>query len=196
LVLEHLSRRDLPLSTYLQGEELWLRDSVSRLLLYDFIEIQGTTYQVTGKGLDCLANLQKRATRLIAELDIYSAVDLQSGEFAFSRYHELSKQAWELYIDQERFTDLRLAVAEYKQMDLHEVVYLTLFIQKRFDTATSGWEYYLATGDMWREMLCIVEHFISWKQIGDAPEMIIQEIIKRGKDVMVKITEVENSALI
>ena len=77
-------------------------------------------YVHTQKGLEKLENLKKRYEEYLAHFDLFCAVDLESGEFAFEKIFELDDEEWELYVNDERFVDRTIRLWDVFINSLHQ----------------------------------------------------------------------------
>ena len=64
-----------------------------------------------------VVRFKDRYQDFLKNFDCYCAVDLGEGEFAFEEFWEYEDEdEWCSYLDQERWEDLRVAVAEFKKL--------------------------------------------------------------------------------
>ena len=84
------------------------------LVTRGYVEIdENGQLDVTSTGRDVKTSFVDRHRRYLVDYDVFSAVDLGEGEFAFARYHDFpDAHGWQAYLNQDRFEDLRVAVAE------------------------------------------------------------------------------------
>src|SRR6202012_3566476 len=100
----------------------------------------------------------KRYTEYLKVYDVFSFVDLEKGEFAFARYYDFdSDEAWLSFTDNERFDDLRIAVAIFKKLDPAEIVFMSFINENRFDTTAAGRQIDLVSDNSWKEIEEICE---------------------------------------
>ncbi len=140
-----------------------------------------------------------RYTEYLKVFDIYCAVDLETGEFAFARYFEFEDEAqWDEFLEDDRWDDLRLAVAEFKKIDPVEIVFMSFLNEDRFGRDETGWQFDLLLGTVWDEILNICSTAIKWEDLdyedGEAvvsAEDVMQDIIRQGTEIMITLLKKE-----
>ena len=171
-------------------------DSVLEPLFIDlmskgYVQTAGINYQATAKGQEVFDTFMKRYTEYLKVYDIYSYVDLEKGEFAFSRYYDFdSDEAWDSFIDNERFDDLRIAVALFKKLDPAEIVFMSYINENRFDTSSNGWQMDLVSDNDWKEIEEICKTAIKPEEVG---EDAMVDMINQGSELMMKLMEEEQN---
>jgi hypothetical protein len=186
-------------------DEKCLADVVKILFQERLIEIRGAYYEATEEGKRRVRAFRQRYEEYLTVFDIFCAVDLASGEFAFSRYYDFADDAsWRAYLDQERWEDLRVAVAMHKGLDPVEIVFMSYVLEGRFDAWGDGrWEFAMLSGEIWNEILSVVNSNLHPSQLGYQiadpndptgqrkisvlPEDVMNDLIKRGADVMLEL---------
>jgi len=94
------------------------------LMSREYIDIHDGYYRAADKGREVLSRFMAKYTEFLHVFDVYCAVDLERGEFAFARYFDFdSDSSWKSYLNKEYWEDLRIAVAEFKKIDPVEVVF-------------------------------------------------------------------------
>ncbi|MBU2512232.1 hypothetical protein KJ966_12910 [bacterium] len=177
------SDRDLePLLVYMMSREYMRLD-------------QENYYTPTQKGVDKLDNLKQRYEEYLAHFDLYCAVDLERGEFAFEKIFELDDDQWDEYINQERFVDLRIAVAWFKKINPSDFVFLSFLKEGRFDTERSNWQFDLLSGLIWEQVEEIIDSAIQIEDLTFTTEgnetitgeMVIEDIVRQGAKLSEKL---------
>ncbi len=172
-----------------------------------YIKLEGTTYVPTSKGRDILSKFLKRYDEFRKAFEVYSRVDVQTGEFAYEKFFEIEEDAdWGAYKDEDRFEDLRLTIAAFKGMDPLECAVLIFMSEGEFDTQKKGWEFELTSTLIWDDAETLVKESKDIKHLsyededGDevSGESVIEDIIKQGAELLVNIktTEAEIDAQI
>jgi len=184
----------------LEGNDQDLEPVLEWLLMKEYIEIRNQErYVPNEKGREVLKRFLARYTEYLKVFDIYSAVDLQTGEFAFASYLDFEDNAsWKNFLNDDRWDDLRLAVAEFKKLDPVEMVFMSFLNEDRFGRDETGWQFDLLLGNIWDEILRICNTAISWKDLGYEDERgsvnakdVITDIIKQGSALMIKLLKRE-----
>jgi len=95
---------------------------------------------------------------------------------------------------EERWEDLRAAVAEFLNLDPVELTFMSFINEDRFDTSEEGWQSDLASNDIWDEILDICNSNLSWKDLGDdeSDDSVIKDILDQGSKLMIKLRQQED----
>ena len=152
-----------------------------------YVQTAGINYAVTQKGQEIFDTFMTRYSEYLKVYDVFSFVDLEKGEFAFSRYYDFeSDDAWFEYTDNERWDDLRIAVALFKKLDPAEIVFMSFINEDRFDTTAAGWQMDLMSDNEWKEIEAICDTAIKPEEVG---EDAMIDMIKQGSDLMMELME-------
>jgi hypothetical protein len=176
--------------TVANGDDQVLEPLFIELMSKGYVQTSGMNYQVTAKGQEAFNTFMKRYTEYLKVFDVYSYVDLEKGEFAFARYFDFdSDAAWDNYKNDERFDDVRIAVAVFKKIDPAEIVFMSFINENRFDATAAGWQMDLVSDNTWAEIEEICSTAIKPEDVGtDAME----DMINQGSDLMIKLLEEES----
>ena len=170
-------------------EDMVLAPLFTDLLSKGYLQTSGINYQVTARGQDVYNIFMKRYTEYLKVYDIFSYVDLEKGEFAFARYFDFdSDDAWADFTNDERFDDLRIAVAMFKKIDPAEIVFMSFINENRFDTTTPGWQMDLVLDIVWNEIEDICNTAIKPDEVG---EDAMLDMISQGSELMIQLLEEE-----
>ncbi|MBW2184195.1 MAG: hypothetical protein JRF49_10075 [Deltaproteobacteria bacterium] len=184
----------------LEGNEEDLEPVLEWLLMKEYIEIRNQErYVPNEKGREVLKRFLARYTEYLKVFDIYCAVDLQAGEFAFASYLDFEDNAsWKNFLNDDRWDDIRLAVAEFKKLDPVEIAFMSFLNEDRFGRDETGWQFDLLLGNIWDEIILICNTAIRWEDLGYEDEKgsvsaedVITDIIKQGSALMIKLLERE-----
>jgi hypothetical protein len=171
------------------GDDSVLEPLFIELISKGYIKTSGINYQITDKGQQVLDTFMKRYTEYLKVYDVFSFVDLEKGEFAFARYYDFdSDDAWADFTNNERFDDLRIAVALFKKLDPAEIVFMSFINEDRFDTKSTGWQMDLVSDGLWKEIEEICQTAIKPEEVG---EDAIVDMIGQGAELMIKLMEEE-----
>lgn len=105
-------------------------------MFYDrqYIDVDGTRYVPTDRGREVLERFRARYTEFLQAYEVFSAVDLEAGVFAWASANEYADDAaWRAFVDQPRFEDLRVAVVAFKGLDPREAVFMAALHAGEFD---------------------------------------------------------------
>jgi hypothetical protein len=152
-------------------------------------------YTPRQKGIDKLDNLKQRYEEYLAHFDLFCAVDLEQGEFAFEKIFELDDDQWDAYINQERFVDLRIAVAWFKKINPADFVFLSFLKEGRFDTERPNWQFDLLSGLIWEQVEEIIDSAIQIEELAYnvdeeeivSGEAVIEDVIRQGAKLSEKL---------
>jgi len=146
-------------------------------------------YDITAKGKEVFDNFMQRYAEYLKVYDVFSFVDLEKGEFAFSRYFDFdTDDAWDNFKKDERFDDLRIAVAQFKKVNPADIVFMSFINENRFDTSSTGWQMDLVSSNTWSGIEAIIKTAI---QSSDVAEDALIDMIKQGSDLMISLMEEE-----
>ncbi len=174
----------------LRGDDLFLEPFLKAMLEKGFLRIDKNSYVPTEQGRNEIVNLYDKYTDYLKMYDIYCAVDLSNGEFAFSsmaRFDttEEGNAAWGEFLSDPRFSDVRVAVTDFKKIDPTEVVFMSFLNEARFNCDCEHWQNELTTGAIWNEIEEICNTAITVDYL--VSEGVIENIIKEGTKVCLAI---------
>ena len=131
----------------------------------------------TEQGRRVYEQLVGQLDSYVTHFDVYASVDLEEGAFADPDTDLLEDNRW---------SDLRVAVAEHKGIDPHRVVFLALLSAEAF-FENPEWRFDLAVGSLFDELETTVQDQISVEELGYeddkgavSGEDVIADIIERG----------------
>jgi hypothetical protein len=175
--------------TVANGDDSVLEPLFIELMSKGYVTTSGMNYVVTAKGQEAFDTFMKRYTEYLKVYDVFSFVDLEKGEFAFARYFDFeTDDAWIDFTNNERFDDLRIAVAIFKKIDPAEIVFMSFINENRFDTASAGWQMDLISDNEWNEIEEICNTAIKPDEVG---EDAMLDLIGQGSELMIKLLEEE-----
>ncbi|MBC2607196.1 hypothetical protein [Pelagicoccus albus] len=192
-LLEYMINAPKVFQLMLEDGEEDLESILEWLLVRDLIEIKDQErYAPTEKGRKALEKFMGRYSDFLTFFDVFCAVDLGEGSFAFADYYSFDgEDAWRNYLAQERWEDLRVAVANYKGIDPVEIVFMSFLNEGRFGRTETGWEFDLLLGSVWDEILQICNSALQVEQLGydddegEVPgEAVIQDVIAQGLNLI------------
>ena len=196
VLLDLMIEQNYTFSVLLEGPDRDLEPLFVYMLGKDYLDVdQKNMYIPTTYGMEKLDNLHKRYEEYLAHFDIYSAVDLEQGAFAFEHMFDMDDDEWEPYINQDNFADLRIAVAWYKKMNPTDIVFLSFLKEGQFETDRSNWQFDLLSGLIWNQIEEVIDTAI---QIEDLEyrtenneiipgEAVVEDVIRQGAQLNVKL---------
>ena len=164
--------------------------------LLNFMESRGTLtleednyYKVTDKGHEVYQDLVKQLEAYVTHFEVYAYVDLEQGIFGDPETDLLEGEKW---------SDLRVAVSEFKGIDPYRVVFLAMLSAETF-YENPDWKFDLSMGTLFQEMEQIVEEQLHVEDLGYSDsegtfsgEDVIQDIIQQGSELAAKRKRKEN----
>ena len=158
--------------------------------LLNFMESRGTLtveednyYKATDKGHEVYQDLVKQLEAYVTHFEVYAYVDLEQGIFGDPEKDLLESEKW---------SDLRVAVAEFKGIDPYRVVFLAMLSAETF-YENPDWKFDLSMGTLFQEMEQIVEEQLHVDELGYCDsegefsgEEVIHDIIKQGSELAAK----------
>jgi hypothetical protein len=147
---------DYPL--VLEGAQVDLEPVLEWLHNRGYVEIvDDERYVVADKGHKVFDRFTARYRDFVSTMDVYSAVDLEEGVFAYERFFDFDSDAdFESYLSDTRWDDLRVAVAELKRIDPVEIVFMSFLREERVTPEGSVPGDTLLDGAHWQEIEAIV----------------------------------------
>lgn len=166
----------------LTGEDIYLGPYLDQMVSNGALEKRDGEYIPTSLGRDELTNFYARYYEYLKLYDLYSAVDLEVGEFAFSRISDesFSDEDWFEYLGDERFSDVRIAVADFKGLNPTEIVFMSFLNEGRFDVSLERWQYNLTNENdgIWNEIEDTCNTAISLEYLSH--DQVIEDVIEQG----------------
>ena len=156
--------------------------------LLNFMESRGTLtveednyYKATDKGHEVYQDLVKQLEAYVTHFEVYAYVDLEQGIFGDTETDLLEGDKW---------SDLRVAVAEHKGIDPYRVVFLAMLSAETF-YENPDWKFDLSMGTLFQEMKQIVLEQLHVDDLGYSDsegkvsgEEVIRDIIEQGSELV------------
>lgn len=161
-------------------------------------------YRLSPEGQVKLEEFLLSYSEYLFFFDIFSAIDLEAGEFAFGAIEEhhqdkesFPSQSWINFVQNERFDDLRIAVAQYLNKDPIEIVFAHFLNEGRFGRSAFGWQFDLLLGSVWEEIAEIVQSSIQLKDLSYEnqegyvveAESVLEDILTQAAEILENLTE-------
>lgn len=199
-MLDRMVNHGTKIPVYLEGQDKDLEPVLEYMMMKEYIDIPDkANYAPTEKGKDVLGRFTKRYRDFLINFDVYCAIDLEAGEFAFSRYFDFdSDTAFGGYLDDDRWDDLRIAVAAFKKMNPVEIVFMSFLREGRFGDQGEGWQFDLLLGSIWDEILEIANTALHADELGyedDQGEVsgdaVLEDVIRQGAELNIGLRKKE-----
>lgn len=175
--------------TKLVGKDVYLGPYLDQMVSNGVLTIRSGEYIPTELGREELQKFYNRYYEYLKMFDIFCAVDLASGEFAFSRINDetLSDSEWLSYLSEERFSDVRVAVADFKGLDPTEIVFMSFLNEGRFDNVNPDWQYNLTNENdgIWNEIEDICNTAIDVDYLRE--DGVLEDVIRQGTEIAMEL---------
>lgn len=173
------------------GDDRLLEGQLRFMFHNELLDKNEKEYIPTEKGREYLQNFLNKYYEFLKIFDVFSAVDLGTGEFAFSKFYDMTEDEWKPFINLERFSDVRIAVAEFKKLDAVEIVFMSFMNENKFDPTLPNWQDDLISDVRWNEILNICNTAIPLVDLQD--NGVIEDIIAKGNETMKALAVVEKA---
>lgn len=195
-LLEFMINRPQIFQVWLEKNDADLEPILEWLLVQEWVAIrEGKEYIPTDHGREVIRKFLERYARFVYFFDVFSGVDLGAGEFAFERYFEiLDDQAWQDHLHDERFEDIRIAIAEHLGIDAVEIVFMSFIREDRFGRNAEGWQFDLLLGSVWDEILHVCNDAIDLSELGYQDgdrwidgSVVAEDILQQGGALLARL---------
>ena len=175
--MEEVNSRRFHLSLASKDEDQ-LEPTLKEMEKQGWIEVGEDDYYITNdKGLEIYQKLTEQQESYVSHFDIYAYVDLQEGVFADPQSDLLEGDRW---------SDLRVAVAEYKGSDPYRVVFLSMLADGVW-FENPDWRFDLGMGTLLDNLESLVMDQLSLDELGYEDdqgmvegEEVIADVIEQG----------------
>jgi hypothetical protein len=122
---------------------------------------------------------------------LYGAVDLENGVFAYAEYWNMSQEQFDDYLQSKPWEDVRIAVAEFKGIDPGEIVFMHFLNTDCFDISSKGWQIDLVSDMIWDNIVNICCTAIHKEELE--ADDAIKNIIIAGSELLVNLYKEEDA---
>ncbi len=193
LLLTYMLQSGKKYSAMLIGNERCLEKPLQTLHVAGDVDLgKDNKYSVTEQGAKKVKNFRMRYTEFLKLYDIFSYVNLRDNteptDFAFEKFFDYEDEEWERYKGRECWKDVRIAIAEFKGMDVIEIAFMSFIFEGRFDF-NDGWEVEMLTGDAFDKVIMACNNNIRLESpnnpASDATisEVEAKNILTKGMDI-------------
>lgn len=198
LILSHMINNGHQFTIGKYGEEI--NPILMKMDAAGYISLEGVTYQATKKGREALQVFINRYHEFLKVFDIYCAVDLVSGEFAFCvEMFDMNDLEWEQHVEDERFEDVRMAACRLKDYDPLEAGFMIFLEKGRFDLEKENWEFDLVNDLIWDDLESIVQESKDFDHLSYEDEegdevpgsSVIEDVVRQGSELMLDLLKEE-----
>lgn len=192
-ILKEMQEKTYEFKVQLDDDEEVLAPILEWLVERRYIfETDNQEYAITTVGASFLWSFLDRYHKFLTDCDVFCGVDLTNGDFAFKYFDRYPAiEDWYQFLDDERWDDLRIAVAEYLGLDALEIVFMSFINDRRFGRDESGWSQEMLTGAVWDEIQLICNNAIRLKSLAQEhegrtipAESVMAGVFQSGRSVM------------
>ncbi len=145
-------------------------------------------YIPTDKGHDVYQQLVQQLEAYVTHFEVYAYVDLDQGIFGDAETDLLEGDKW---------SDLRVAVAEHKGIDPYRVVFLAMLSAETF-YENPDWKFDLCMGTLFDEMDQIVQDQLHVDDLGYSDsegtisgDDVVRDVIQQGSQIAAERRQME-----
>ena len=202
-VLDYMVAEKQSYKVWPEREDYDLKPILDGLYARGWLEIESDRYFPSQSGWTIIQLLKKRYKEYVYYFDVYSAIDLVTGEFAFESYDQFEVDSdWLRFLDDERFYDLRIAVMEYLDMDAVEVVMMQFITETKYGRDPSRWKSACLSGQLFDDILLICNDAIDVSELSYrsddgilvSGESVIEDILQQGTQLLGALLQRANHA--
>jgi len=200
-VLERMINTPITFPLVLDGRDRHIEAVLEWLFGRDYVEIvDNQHYAASAKGRQVLERFFGRYSDALKTMDIYGAVDLGEGSFAFERISDFDDEAlWHDFLGQENWDDLRVAVAVFKGLDPMEIIFMSFISEGRFDDGDQAWQIAITDPHHWDEIETICNTALGVDNLAyeddDGPvsgDEVLKELISQGAEINLELRKRED----
>ena len=140
-------------------------------------------YRISEKGHELYSQLVDQLESYLMYFEVFAYVDLENGIFGDPNQDLLEGNQW---------TDLRVAIAEFKGIDPFRVVFLAMMSEDKF-FENPDWKFELGLGTLFDELEQIVQDQVAVDDLSYEDDMgivngedVIRDILKQGESLAKK----------
>lgn len=152
-------------------------------------------FVITKRGLEHVQSFLARYSAFMEEYDVFSGVDLKAKDFAIRYYNTFQDEPeWHGFLQEERWEDLRIAIAEYQGFDATEITFMRFVHDSRFGRYNNMWNYECLLGAIWDEIQGVCNNSVRLKTLAcqhseQSSETLLQDILDRGRKLMQELSD-------
>ena len=169
------------------GEDIYLDNYLKLMLSKGWLEVKNDVYIPTPAGRTELESFYVKYSEYLKLFDIFCAVDLTEGTFAFEEINNpaFDDDRWADFLANERFSDVRVAVAEFKGINPIEIVFMSFLTEGRFEVGIERWQHNLTGNNIWNEIIDICNTGIT-KEYLDI-DGVLENVIIKGAEISLEL---------
>ena len=171
------------------GEDIYLDNYLKLMLSKGWLEVKNDVYIPTPAGRTELESFYVKYSEYLKLFDIFCAVDLTEGTFAFEEINNpaFDDDRWADFLANERFSDVRVAVAEFKGINPIEIVFMSFLTEGRFEVGVEKWQHNLTGNDVWNEIIDICNTAITKEYLME--DGVLENVVIKGAEIALALLE-------
>ena len=171
----------------LTGEDIYLDRNLKVMLNKGLLAVKDADYVPTELGRTELKAFYDKYSEYLNLFDIFCAVDLESGTFAYEQINNpaFDDDRWFDYLSNERFSDVRVAVAQFKGINPIEIVFMSFLSDGKFQVGDERWQYNLTSNDVWNEIINVCNTPITKEYLDQ--DGVLENIVKQGAKLALEL---------
>lgn len=175
-------------------ENIYIEHYLKIMMGKGLVAVDKNSYVPTELGRNEIVNLYAKYYEYLKIYDIFCAVDLEEGNFAFEMINTIvDDDKWNDYLSNDRFSDVRVAVAEFKGINPLEIVFLSFLNENRFDCGVDRWQHRLTGDDVWNEIQEICNTAITMEYL--LPDNVLENVIVKGSQLALQLIKESEEAI-
>ncbi len=189
-VLKEILEKRLIFSFHLDDDEAPLEPILHWLEEHNYLRLNAhSEYEVTRQGRSYVRSFLHRYQSFQEKFKIFCGVDLKARDFALRYYPSIGEgMEWDAFLNEERWEDLRVAIAEYEGLDSIELIFMGFVHENRFGRNADGWDYDALMGSIWDEIQSICNTAVRFKNLHcpaniQSSEVLLRDIIQKGRQL-------------
>lgn len=122
---------------------------IFKFMLEENLITKDSAFTLTDSGSKFLKRFLIHYGEFIHYLEVFSRFDLTEWEFAYSSYNDFMpgrEKSWNNFLQEERWDDLRIAMAQNLNLNMQEIMFFTLYHEGYFNQSEKQSESYLIKG--------------------------------------------------
>lgn len=169
------------------GEDVYLDHHFKVMLSKGLLEVNDGAYVPTPLGRTELEQFYAKYSEYLKLFDIFCAVDLTDGVFAFEEINNpaFDDDRWTDYLSNDRFSDVRVAVAQFKGINPIEIVFMSFLTENRFEVGAERWQHNLTGNDVWNEIIDICNTAITKEYLDQ--DGVLENVVKQGAEIALEL---------
>lgn len=167
----------------------WLKDA-------SYVKLnRHNEYVISKRGIEHVHSFLERYNAFTEEYDVFSGVDLKAKDFAIRYYNTFHEEPeWYSFLQEERWEDLRIAIAEYQGFDAIEMTFMRFVQNNQFGRYKEVWNYECLLGAIWDEIQAECNNAVRLQSLAcqfstQSSEALLQDILDKGRRLMQELSE-------